>query len=124
MFPTDTLSVYTESGSTRRQVPNNDIIVVPNRFSEPTNLECFGHARSGVTDLYWTIARDGEEPLVTNYEISDERYMVTLGDNFITLRIVHSVEPFRGIVRCNSRTVKQEITAFIRSSKNNHSSTN
>ena len=111
------------SDNTRRQVPNHDIIVVPNRFSEPTDLECFGHARSGITDLFWTIAREGEEPLVTNDEISDSRYMITLGDNFITLRIEHSVEPFRGIVRCNSGRVKQEITAFIRPSKSNYSYT-
>ena len=109
--------MYTESDSIRRQVLNNDIIVVTDRFSEPTYLECFGQVGSGVADLYWTIAREGEEPLVTDEEISDDQYTITLGDNFITIRISNSVKPFRGVIRCNSQTVNQRISIFVRASK-------
>ena len=109
--------MYTESDSIRRQVLNDDIIVVIDRFSKPTYLECFGQVGSGVTDLYWTIAREGEEPLVTNEEIRDDQYTITLGDNFITIRINNSVKPFRGVIRCNSQTVNQRISIFVRASK-------
>lgn len=79
-------------------------------------FECLGRVASGVTDLYWIILRDGMEPLIAEIDTEDS-YMITLGDNYITLNILNSNSPFRGAVRCISETSSDKLNVFIQPGK-------
>ena len=103
----------TNDSVTRRTVVSEEVIVVSSRFSDEIFLECQGHIGSGVTDLYWTIVREGDDPLVPESDFNNANYTVSLGDNYLTLTLKHLEAAFRGSVRCNSRTSDVEINLFI-----------
>ncbi len=105
--------MFTIAGGERTQVEMNEVFVVENRFSDSSVFECLGHIGSGVTDLYWTISRDGAAPIIPDNSLDSEYYTIFVGDNYLTLIVKHSKEVFRGFVRCNSRTSPDEITVFI-----------
>lgn len=112
----DTLGMYTIVEGVRLAVEENEVFTVENRFSDSSQFECLGHIGSDVTDLYWTIGRDGESPIIPDSSFDNDYYNVFVGDNYLTLTIKHSMAAFRGFVRCTSRTAPQNITVFIQGS--------
>ncbi len=100
--------MFTTVDSVRIPVEMNEIFVVENRFSESSVFECLGHVGFGVTDLYWTISRDGAAPIIPEVTTQYKYYNIFVGDNYLSLTIDHSVEVFRGFVRCSSRTAPDE----------------
>ncbi len=110
----------TNNTVTRRTVVSEEVIVVTSRFSNSIILECQGHIGSGVTDLYWTIIREGDDPLVPESDFTNDNYTVALGDNYLMLTLTHLEVPFRGSVRCNSRTSDEEINVYFQGTCNNY----
>ena len=101
----------------RRSLENNTVLNVPNRFSSETLLQCLGDPASNTVDLVWTILRDGSEPFVPIENFWSENYTVTYGNNEANLTIVHTIEPFRGSLRCVSRAGNTFATVFIQGGK-------
>ena len=88
-------------------------IIVVNQLSGDLNLRCLGHAPSNVTNLVWVSEQDGEEPVFLLPENNDNYTMVSYSSNEANVSIDNFIQPYRGILRCQSLMSNRQATFFV-----------
>ena len=98
---TETLSLRAaDSDGNSVEIANGDSV-------QNAYFECLGHAPSGTVDLYWTItALDTGKQTVITADQSDDDFIATVGDNYLTLNILGG---FFGTVVCKSQATGESI---------------
>ncbi len=107
------LSVFREGAF----LPDQDPIVIPDGFSLNLTLRCLGHSPSGVRDLVWLMESEGQSTVTLLPENNDNYTIISYGYNEANLTIVNSIEPYRGVLRCQSAPSGMQATFFVLPSK-------
>ena len=108
------MSVYRGDGSF---LPDQSNVVIPNRISGNITLRCLGHAPSSVRDLVWVLEPEGELPVTLSPENNDNYTLVSYGYNEANLTIVSFIQPYRGVIRCQSPPSGVQASFFVLESK-------
>ena len=86
---------------------------VRNQFSRELLLQCIGHAPSNVLDVMWVSQKTGQRPVELQPGMNNDQLQVSYAYNQANITIVNSVEPYRGILRCQSRRTGQQSTYYF-----------
>jgi len=106
---TEVISVFNDGNF----VNNTAEFEVKNQFSGELLLQCIGHAPSNIIDLSWVSQKTGDRPVELQAGMNNNQIQVSYAYNQANITIINSVEPYRGILRCQSRQTGQQATFYL-----------
>lgn len=100
-----------------QEVEDFGYITVVNRFYGDLDLQCLGHAPSGVLDLVWIFEEVGRAPVQLQGASQDNFTSAGYDYNVANLTIDNFIRPYRGTLRCQSTSSDRQITIFVTESE-------